>query len=278
MATYSTRFQQALAVFFGLAVFGAVPAQASLVTASSDMSVNNLSFVLDANTQLQWTDVWQGIVSAHAADPDSPLADQSNSILGNNAAIQAVANSADVNSSALYSVASGDQIGLSAGAAVSGATHSGLTLAGAFKQADGFAESTFNDFFMLTNPNDPTAQGPVNVTFNLNYSGSIFGSADFQGVYQNITDIATLQLFDPFGNSLNDAVFQNSISGTGTTQLTPNQGTLSVSLPLNYNTVYLISATADAEIYGYTITGPATLPLILLGLLAMQPWRKRLRR
>ena len=166
MAAQYKLFQQTWAGFLGLMIFSASPVNAAFVSASSEMTVNNLSFVIgDTVSQFQWTDVWQGLVTAHAADSDSSSADQNNLIFGNAAAIQALANSVDVSSTANYSVVSGDQIGLSPGAGVSGATQSSLTLAGAFKQADGFAVSSFNDFFMLTNPNDPTAQGPVALTF-----------------------------------------------------------------------------------------------------------------
>lgn len=274
MATISRLFQNTWAVFWVLMVFSASQAQASFVSASSDMTVNNLNFSLgSADSQLQWTDVWQGIVTAHAADSDSAPADQSNAILSNNDTIQAQADTAHVHSLAAYTVVNGDQIGLSPDAGVSGTTHSDLFLSGPGKQADGFAESTFNNLFMITNPNDPNAQGPVNVTFNLKYSGVIFGAADAQGFFQNITDIAILQLFDLSGNLLNYDVFQNSISGTDTTILQPDHGTLSVSYLLDYNTNYLVSATADSEIYGYTIPTPATLPLILLGFAVLRQFR-----
>jgi len=120
---------------------------------------------------------------------------------------------------------------------------------------------------MLSNPN---AQGSVLVTFLLNYAGDIFGTADAQGFFTGITDIATLQLFDGSGTLLNFDVFQNSISGTNTTLHLSDQGVLSVSYLLDYNTDYLLSSTTDSEIYAYTIPVPASLPLLLPGLAAMR--------
>jgi hypothetical protein len=274
MSTYSKLFQNVLAVFFGLILFSVGPVHAAYVKASSDMVVNNLGFDFgnNANAQVQWTDDWYGEVSAHAADSDSTPADDSNSILGNNAAIQAVAQTAHVYSEANYSVINGDQIGTDPGAGVTGTTHSNLHLERPNMQADGFAKSNFDNFFILTDKNDPSNQGPVNMLINMNYSGTIFGTADSQGFFVDITHFAALSLSDALsGTLLASDLFTDSISGTNTTITHNNSGTLQINggtrqipITLNYNTEYWLFGQADSEIYGYTVPEPHTLLLLLI--------------
>ncbi|MGR9052806.1 MAG: hypothetical protein ACU84J_09170 [Gammaproteobacteria bacterium] len=276
MATYSKLLLFGKAFICCLALFGANPVNAAYVEASSDMVINNLRFEFgDPNAQLQWTDVWYGEVRAHAADSDSSPADDRKTILSNNDTRKAEAKTTHVKSMAEYTVANGDLIGINPDAGVTGSAQSGLKLEEPNKQADGFAYSAFDNFFEVTNPNDPNAQGPVQIDFSLDYDGTIFGSADAQGFFVDITHIATLRLLDETGLLLNFDSFQDSISGTNTTITRPHQGTLTVSYLLDYNTTYWISAEADAEIYGYTVPSLSVLPLILVGLGVMFSCRRR---
>lgn len=272
MATHAKFFRNTVNAFFCLAFFCAGEVQAAFVAASSDMAINNLRFALsDTSAQLQWTDVWYGDVRAHAADSDSVPDNDSNSLFGNDGSIQAIANTAHVSSLADYTVENGTQIGLDPNAGITGTTHSDLHLERKHMQADGFAVSAFDNFFTITNPN--ATETSVWVDFLLDYQGSILGTADAEGFFVDITHIATLRLFDING-LLSFDQFQDSISGTNTTILHENQGTLRVSFLLDYNKTYQISAEADSEIYGYTVPTPATLPLILLGVTIMRRFHR----
>lgn len=274
MATRTKFLQNTLTVFLGLAFFcgGSPQAQAAFVAASSDIVINNLRFNLgDANAQFQWTDDWYGEVRAHAADSDSVSANDSNSFLGNDSLTQAIANTAHVSSFAGYNVENGSQIGLDPNSGVVGSTHSDLHLERKFMQADGFAVSTFDNFFTISNPN--ATETSVLIDFLLDYQGNISGTADPDGFFVDITHIATLRLFGIDG-LLSFDQFQDAISGNNTTISHDNQGTLQVSFLLDYNKTYQISAEADSEIYGYTIPAPATLPLILLGMTVMRRFHR----
>jgi len=262
MTTHAKFFRNTLNAFFCLAFFCAGQVQAAFVAASSDMVINNLRFALsDTSAQLQWTDVWYVDVRAYAADSDSLPADDFDSLLDNDGSIQAVANTAHVSSLANYSVVNGTQIGLDPNAGVSGTTHSDLHLERKYMQADGFAITNFDNYFMVANDN--AENGSVWIDFFLDYQGTLFGTADKEGFFLDITHFATLLLYDN-DTLLASNFFKDSISGTNTTILRPNQGTLRVSYELEYGKIYWLLAEADSEIYGYTVPEPNTSLLLLV--------------
>ncbi|MGR8929309.1 MAG: hypothetical protein ACU836_01630 [Gammaproteobacteria bacterium] len=257
---------KAIAIFFGLALFTSFPSRAAFVDTSSDMMISNLRVTAsDPNAQLQWTDNWFGQVVAHAADSDSLPADDFNSLLGNDDSIQAVASTAHVRSLATDNVKNGGQIAIDPVAEVSGNTHSDLHLEHSSMQADGFAVSNFDNFFMLVDSSDPNNLGPIQVLIQMDFGGSLFGNADAEGMFVDITHIASLSLFDIVTNGLlGSDSFQDSISGVDTTLTHNNSGVLEIPLILNYNTQYWLSAEADSEIYGSTVPEPNTLLLLFI--------------
>lgn len=274
MATHSKWSLNARTVFIGLLLSSTVPVpvQAALVKASSDIVVNNLRFSLgDSNAQFQWVDEWYAEVRAHAADSDSFPSDDFNSFLGNDGGVEAIASTAHVSSNAKYVVENGDQIGIESDAGVTGRTHSDLHLERPNMQADGFAITNFDNFFKVTNPNPDL--NSVLIDFFLDYKGTLYGEADEAGFFVDITHIASLLLYDE-GGLLAFDFFEDSISGTNTTIVRPNQGTLRVSYELEYGKTYWLFAEADSEIYGYTVPAPAVLPLLLSGLVMMRYSRR----
>ena len=266
MARYSKLIHSTLAVFLGLALSGANPVYAAYVEASSDMVINNLRFEFgDPSARVQWTDDWYGEVGAHAADSDSTPVDDFNSFLGNDGSVKAEANTTHVSSLAEYTVLNGDQIGIDPAAGVTGTTHSDLHLERPNMQADGFADSNFDNYFFLTDTTDPNNFGPVDVLIQMDFAGSIFGSADDEGFFVDITHLASLLLYDSLtGVLLASDFFNDSISGTDTTIIHNNRGVVEIPITLNYNTEYWLYAEADSEIQGYTVPEPNTFLLLFI--------------
>jgi hypothetical protein len=152
-------------LFLIAGLFALSPAQASYVSALSEMAVSNLQFSpTDPAAQLLWTDVWYGEVRAHAQDSDSAPADDYNELLGNDGSVQATADTAHVDSKATYDVTDGDLVALDPSGQIGATTHSGLLLTQPNKQGDGFATSDFDNYFMVTG--GATGES-VEVTFTL---------------------------------------------------------------------------------------------------------------
>jgi hypothetical protein len=259
-------------------LLGAGQAQAQYVNASSEMRVENLRFSFaNPNALWQWTDEWLGNTRAHAADSDSSQADEQQDFLGNDGAIQTIANTAHVHSQGDYKVVNGGQAGLDGSAGVTGITHSDLELIGPNKQADGTAVSDLDNFFTITDTSNPSSAGPVEVVIEMDFSGNIFGAADDKGFFVDITHLAKLQLSDSLtGDLLASDFFQDSISGANTTINRDHSGALRLEFTLHYNTEYYLFVQADSEIYGYTIPSPTPLALMLAG--AALPWRRHYRK
>ncbi|MGY6276991.1 PEP-CTERM sorting domain-containing protein [Methylomonas sp. MgM2] len=259
-------FQNAIAVVFGLTLVSSCPVHAAFVDASSDITIGNLRFTLsDPNAQIAWTDVWYGEVRAHAADTDSLPADDYDSLLGNDGSIKAEANTAHVSSLANYEVVNGSQIGMDPAAGVTGSTLSALLLQHPNMQADGSAISNFDNYFRLFDTANPNSTEAIDVLIQMDFAGSIFGSADAEGFFVDITHIASLSVFDSLsGGLLGSDLFRDSISGTNTTLIHNNSGVLEIPVTLNYNTEYWLYAEADSEIQGYTTTVPEPNTLLLL--------------
>ncbi|QSB02662.1 hypothetical protein JWZ98_06920 [Methylomonas sp. EFPC1] len=248
-------FQNTLAAFFSLTLFNANSVEAASVTVSGDMEISNLRFDLaDANAQLEWTDVWAGEVRAHSADSASPSSNDSNTSLANDTAIQAGASTNNGGTLAKFSVSS---------AGITASVHFDQHFDQPGMQGDSLAVASFDNYFKITNLNDPNAQGSVQVDFLLDYSGSLSGTADDGGFFSGLMHFTTMELYD--GASLLDsAVFTDSISGTNTSTTRTNSGRLEVSTLLSYNTEYWFKYDADAD-YTTVETIPIPTSIVLFG-------------
>ena len=241
------------------------------VIASSDLTLNNLRFSFsDPRAQVAWTDVWFGEVRAQAQDTDSgPPRGNSASMLRNDGAIAVSADTSHVHSTASFALANGSQPNVS----VLANTHSQLEIIRRTAQADGFASSIFNNFFMLVNPNDPNATGAVQMTISLDYSGRLRGEADADGFF-SIALRGLLRVDDLLGVTLGEELIRDLLnppdfvplhSGTNTVFDRPYTGSLNISIPLLYGTEYFLVALADSEVFGTNVVPePGTLSLLAL--------------
>ena len=241
-------------------------AQASFVHTLGTATIENQTFVsLDPLAELVWDDVWYGTVTAHAQDTDSGQADDFQELLGNDGSITAQARS-----EASYSVTNGDQVA-KGGGSISATVFSELTLDSSYKQADGFAIGTFDNFFFITGGN---SGDPVDVTFTVDYTAHLSGTADQSGVFDSSVE-ALMRIEDENGNTVGDDLFFADQSGTNTAFVQNYSGTLSVTVPLLYDVGYSELKEVRIELKPFTTPIVGTPALMLVGLLILGRRRYR---
>lgn len=268
----------ACALFAAGMLAGGPAAVAGIVDAHAEMAIGNLRFSFDdPNAFLVWTDDWLGTVYAYAQDTDSGTDEDFDELLGNNGFIDAEAQTAHVYSLATYGVVDGLNVAIDPDADVGATTLSDLYLDGMNKQGEGFANATFDNFFLIgsTNPIGAT----VATTIELDYAGLLDAFADEQGFFYVFAG-AFMELYDV--NELTgdviepeldfDEVFDEAF-GTNTSYFNTLDGTLSISYEIPYDDVHWLYAEADSEVYG-AVPVAGTLPLLLLGA-GLLAWRRR---
>ena len=273
-------------LFFTLIFCCYSSANAQLVSATSDLTLFNLQFHADDNNaELLWIDDWYGTVTAHAQDTDSGAADDFKELWANDGTIQARAETSHVTSIADYGVTDGEFVAIDQFGDIFASTYSTLTLNDPNKQADGFAISDFDNYFTIIGGNQGES---VDVTFTLDYSGSLHGVADELGLF-SVALAGLLELYDDNGNLLdfdiirdpskfdpNDPNNPNNLpiySGHDNETMPLNEfyaDALVVSATLAYEQVYWLYAEADSEVYGATsIPEPESMFLLSLGISLM---------
>jgi hypothetical protein len=259
---------------------GGPAAAAGIVDAHADIAIGNLRFSFDdPDAFLVWDDDWFGTVAAYAQDTDSGADADYAEYLGNDGIIEAEAQTAHVYSKATYGVQDGQNVAIEPDASIGASTLSDLYLAGKHKQADGFANADFDNFFYIdsANPLGPPS-ATVLTTIELDYAGLLDAYANEQGYFEVFAG-ALLELWevDQINGDVTDLVdfdlFFDEASGTNTAYYNELDGTLTVTGELFYYDVYWLYAEADSEVYG-AVPVAGTLPLMLLGA-GVLAWRRR---
>lgn len=215
--------------------FLAAPGHAlAYVLASSDLTLSNLRFSFsDPGAEVSWTDVWFGQVQAQAQDTDSGVNGNSKSLLGNDGRIGVPGVTQHVHSAAGFAVLNGAD----ADVGILAITHSQLELIQPKAQGDGFAASIFNNYFIVIDPDDPDAQGPIDVLIEMDYSGNLHGEADKNGLF-TVALRGLLQLDDLSGAMLGQDLVPDPLhSGTNNLSKPFDQvyaGSLGIPVTLNY--------------------------------------------
>jgi uncharacterized protein YbaA (DUF1428 family) len=264
-------------VFFCIVIVACVASRGyahAYVLASSDMHVFDLRFLSpDPAAELQWTDEWYGTVEAHAQDTASGSVSDFKELLGNDGNIKAQADTAYVHSWAEYTVIDGANVAIDPDARIDGVTHSDLEISALGEQGDGDARTNFDNFFKVFTVLGGNPGDPVDVTFELDYSGQLAWSADELGYFS--TALAGLlsvegQFWDDQEKKWVSKEVASSVwklhSGTNDTDSRKYDGTLRVSGTIQYEADYWLYAEADSEVYGANaIPEPGTLFLLLAG-------------
>ena len=265
-------------VFFCMVIVACVASTGyayAYVLASSDMHLYDLRFsstdpFASLLSSLLWTDVWYGTVHAYAQDTASGSVSDFKELIGNDGSIRAHADTAYVHSWAEYTVNDGSNVAIDPNAYIDAVTHSDLEISALGEQGDGDARTDFDNYFTVFggNPGDP-----VDVTFELDYSGQLAWSADELGYFS--TALAGLlsvegQFWDDQEKKWVSKEVASSVwklhSGTNDTDSKEYDNTLRVSGTIRYEADYWLYAEADSEVYGANaIPEPGTLFLLLAG-------------
>jgi len=266
-----------LGLLFAFLFFCYGNANAQFVSATSELTLFNLQFSSNGNAaDLIWVDDWYGTVTAYAQDTDTGAADEFKELLSNDGFIEAKAETSHVMSIADYGVTDGEFVAIDSVADIFASTFSTLELNEPNKQADGFAISDFDNYFTIIGGNPGES---VDVTFTLDYLGSLEGVADELGLF-SVALAGIFELYDDSGNLLDSDIIRDPsktdpndlpiYSGHDNETMPLNElyiDTLEVTATLVYEEVYWLYAEADSEVYGATsIPEPESLFLISLGI------------